>query len=178
MACPRHIGTQRLQPDFWVLGCLFPCATLNPVPGLASGSWIQWIQGSFALHFSPLSASIQYISGSQSETTLLNKPLIIMPRTINTFQIPDASLCLPASLEVTLGYVSGSGQCTVIEEKWCHFQGKIFKGWFMTLSTLLSVFRSQEITSPGVCIYKTQPGPLRCHLEENFSGESVAQEKT
>ena len=116
MACARHIGTQRLEPDFWVLGCLFPCATLNPVPGLASGSWIQWSQGSFALHFSLLSASIQYISGSQSETTLLNKPLIIMPRTINTFQIPDASLCLPASLEVTLGYASGSGQCTVIVE--------------------------------------------------------------
>ena len=48
----------------------------------------------------------------------------------------------------------------------------------MTLSTLLSVFSSQEITSPGVCIYKTQPGPLRRHLQENFSGESVAQERT
>lgn len=176
MACSRLIGTQRLEPDFWVLSCLFPCATFSPGPGLASVSWSQWRQGSFALHLSLLSAFIQYIPGSQSETTLLNKPLIIMPKTINTFQIPDAFLCLPASLEVTLGYASGSGQWTVKRSGVTSRAKYLMVGsWPSVLSFLASAARKSPLLE-SVSI--RQPGPLHCHLEESFSGESVAQEQT
>lgn len=61
----------------------------------------------------PAVSFLQCISGSQSETILLNKPLLKYAKE-NASQTPDASSpCLPASLEVKLGYVSGSGQWTI-----------------------------------------------------------------